>query len=330
MEPMKLRLGAHCAIGTLAALGLAAVASSAIAQNYPTRNVRIVVPFAPGGGSDLHARTLGNALSKAWGHSIVIENMGGAGGGVGAANVARSRSDGYTLLFATHPILAINPVLYTKLAYDPDKDFTPVVKLGETALMLLVNASSSAQAVPDLIKLAKDKPGTLNFGSGGPGTTQHLSGALFKHLANIDIVHIPFKGGALANAGLMSGQIHLQFDSAYPGMRLMKSGKLRGLAVTSRKRLPSLPDMPTMNETLKGYESVLGYGIVVPAGTPAEVVSVLNRDINKILAGPAYAKEMESRAIYLDGGTPEEFRSWLASERKRWGEVIKRLDLKLG
>jgi tripartite-type tricarboxylate transporter receptor subunit TctC len=312
------------------ALALAALSTTALAQSYPTRNVRMIVPFAAGGGADLQARTLANTLSKSWNRQVVIENMGGAGGGVGAAYVAKSEPDGYTVFFVTHPILAINPSLYKKLAYDPDKDFMPVVKLGETPLMLMINAQSSVKTVPELIKLAKEKPGALNFGSGGAGTTQHLSGELFKHMAALDVVHVPFKGGALATAALMGGEIQMQFDSAYPGMRSMKTGKLQGIAITGKKRLPELPDMPTMSETLPGYESVLGYGILVPAGTPSEIVAALNRDINKVLADPAYRKEMASRAIELDGGTPEQFRSWLASERKKWSELLQRLNLKLG
>lgn len=326
---MKRRL-VHGCTRTLLALALAAATAVAFAQNYPSRNVRLVVPFAPGGGSDLFARSLGKALGEVWGQPLLVENMGGAGGGVAAGHVARSEADGYTIFFVTHPILAINPALYTKLAYDPDKDFAPVVKLGETPLMLLVSASSNVNSVPELIKAAKAKPGSLNFGSGGPGTTQHLSAELFKSMADIDLVHIPFKGGALASAALMSGEIHLQFDSAYPGMRHMQSGKMRGLAVTGRNRLPSLPDMPTMGETLKGYESVLGYGVLVPAATPATIVAALNRDLNKVLSDPAYKKEMASRAIYLDGGTPAQFSAWLAAERKKWGELIRRLNLKIG
>lgn len=315
------------AAGTLA---LAALASTVAAQSYPARNVRMVVPFAAGGGADLHARTLANALSKAWNRTVVVENMGGAGGGVAAAHVAKSEPDGYTIFFATHPILAINPSLYRKLAYDPEKDFAPVSKLGETALMLMVNAASGIRSVPDLIKLAREKPDTLHFGSGGPGTTQHLSAELFRHMAGISIVHVPFKGGALATAALMGGEIQLQFDSAYPGMMSMKAGKLRGIAVTSKERLPLLPDMPTMNEVLSGYESVLAYGILVPAGTPSEVVAALTRDINKVLSDPAYRSEMEKRTIRLDPGTPEAFRAWLDAERKKWGDLIRAIDLRIG
>jgi len=320
---------ARCAFIAVA-LGSGAYAAGASAQSYPARNVRMIVPFAPGGGADLHARTLGNALGKIWNRSVVIENMGGAGGGLAASYVAKAEADGHTIFFATHPILAINPFLYKKLAYDADKDFAPVVKLGETPLMLMVNAQSGVKSVPELIKLAKQKPGALNFGSGGAGTTQHLSGELFKHVADIEIVHVPFKGGALATAAVMGNEIQMQFDSAYPGMLSMKAGKLRGIAITGQKRLAILPDVPTMAETLSGYESVLGYGILVPAATPAEVVMILNRDINKVLSDPAYRKEMTSRAIELNGGTPDEFNAWVASERRKWGELLARINLKLG
>ncbi len=318
---------------TVAALALAVTAGSAgaAAPDYPARSVRMIVPFAAGGGSDLHARALANGLGKVWKQSPVIENMGGAGGSVGAADVAKSAPDGYTILFATHPILAINPSLYKSLAYDPEKDFIPVVKLGETPNILTVNAASGPKSVPDLIKRAKEQPGTLNFGTGGAGTTQHLSAELFKHMAHIDIVHVPFKGGALATAALMGGrEVQMQFNSAYAAMKAIETGKLRGLAVTSKKRLPLLPDMPAMSEFLDGYEAVLGYGIVVPTGTPAPIVSALNRDINKVLSDPAYKAEMEKRTVYLDGGTPEQFRSWLAEERKKWGELIRRLGLSIG
>lgn len=316
--------------GTIAALVIAATSVAQAQTSHPTRNVRMIVPFTPGGGADLHARTLGMALSTLWSRSVVIDNRGGAGGGVAASAVASSEPDGHTIFFATHPILSINPELYRKLSYDPVKDFAPVVKLGETALMLMVHPSFPAKSVAEMIKIAKEKPGTLNFGTGGPGTTQHLSAEMFRGLADIEVVHVPFKGGALASAAIMGGQIQFQFDSAYPGMRFMQSGKLRGLAVTSKTRLPMLPDMPTMAETLPGYESVLAYTIVVPAATPVGVVSALNRDINKVLSDPAYRKELESRAIYLDGGSPDDLRAWLAAERKKWGALIRRLKLSVG
>jgi tripartite-type tricarboxylate transporter receptor subunit TctC len=301
-----------------------------LGQGYPTRNVRMIVPFAPGGGSDLHARPLAQELGKIWNRTVVIENMGGAGGGVGASYVARAEPDGHTLLFATHPIISINPSLYKKLAYDPDKDFAAVTKVGETPLMLVVHPSMPVRSVNELVRLAKSRPNALNFGSGGAGTTQHLSGELFRHMASLELVHVPFKGGALASAALMGGEIHLHFDSAFPAMMAMKAGRVRGLAVTSRNRLPVLPDMPTMSETLAGYESVLGYGILAPARTPPDVVATLNRDLVKILGDAAYKVDMANRGLYLDSGTPEQFNAWLAAERRKWGELIQRLKLSLG
>ncbi len=316
-------------LAAVVACALAFAAPSAFSQNYPARPVRIAIPFDPGGGSDLHARALANELGKLWKLSLVPENMGGAGGGVAAGYVARSKPDGYTIFFATHPIFAINPALYEKLNYNPDADFIPVVKLGETSLMALVNAASGINTVADLIKVAKDKPGTINFGSGGMGTTQHMSAELFRAMAGLDLVHVPFKGGAPAAQALMANTIQLQFDSVFPAMGQIKTGKVRGVGVTGAKREPGLPDMPTVGETVKGYESVLGYGILVPAGTPAAIVATLNRDINKVLADPAYKKEMTNRGINLDGGTPEEFKAWLASERRKWADVIKRNNIKV-
>ncbi len=312
------------------ALALAAMATATWAQQFPSRAVRIVIPFEPGGGSDLHARALANELGKLWKQSLIPENIGGAGGGLAASNVARSKPDGHTIFFATHPILTINPALYDKLIYDPEADFLPVVKLGETALMGLVNVSSGINNAADLIRVAREKPATIHFGSGGIGTTQHLSAELFGALAGVNLVHVPFKGGAPAAAALMANTIQLQFDSVFPAMGQIKTGKVRGIGVTGLKREAALPDMPAINETIKGYDSVLGYTIMAPAGTPAGIVATLNRDINKVLADPVYKKQMFDRGINLDGGTPEELKAWLASERKKWGDLIKRLGIKAG
>lgn len=319
----------RCAGAAACILALALPALSQ-AQQFPTRGVRIVIPFEPGGGSDLHARALANELGKLWKISLIPENIGGAGGGLAANNVARAKPDGYTIFFATHPILTINPTLYEKLTYDPEADFIPVIKLGETALMGLVNVNSGINNAADLVKVAREKPNTIHFGSGGIGTTQHLSAELFGAMANVQLVHVPFKGGAPAAAALMANTIQLQFDSVFPAMGQIKTGKVRGIGVTGRKREAAVPDMPTIGETIKGYESVLGYTILVPAGTPANIVNTLNRDINKVLADPAYKKEMSDRGINLDGGTPEELKAWLASERKKWGDLIRRLGIKAG
>ena len=306
-----------------------ALAAPAPAQTYPARNVHMISPFEPGGGSDLHARALAQELGKLWKLPLVPENMGGAGGGIAAAAAARAKPDGYTIFFSTHPILVVNPSLYEKLNYDPDKDFIPVVKLGDTALMAVVNSNLGINSVADLIKAAKARPGTINFGSGGIGTTQHLSGELFKAMANIDIVHVPFKSGAPATQALFAGEVQMQFDSVFPAMGSVKTGKVRGIGVTGPQRDPAVPDMPTIGETVKGYESVLGYGILVPTGTPPAIVAQLNRDLNKVIADPAYRKEMASRGLNLDGGTPEEFKAWLGVERTKWSALLKRINVRI-
>ena len=314
---------------SLGALVLAAMATTAVAQGYPSHTVRLVVGFPPGGSIDVQVRALAERFSKLWAQPVVAENISGAAGGVAAAAVARSKPDGHTIYLATHPVFAINPFIYDKLAYDPDQDFIPVVKLGETQNILVVNASSGIHQLADLIRLAREKPGTINFGSGGVGTTQHLTGELFKAAANIDITHIPYRGTGPAVTALMANDIQMQFDSAYSAMSRMRSGQVRGIAITSLNRLPTLPDLPTMSESgLKGFEATLAYGLVVPAGTPQTTVTALNRDANKVLQDPAYKKQMEDQGIYLQGGTPEQFKAFLASERRKWGEVLKQLNIK--
>ncbi len=316
-------------IRSLSAVILSAMTMTAVAQGYPSHAVRLVVGFPPGGSIDMQVRAMAERLSKLWAQPVVPENVSGAGGGVAAATVARSRPDGHTIYFATHPVFAINPFIYDKLAYDPEQDFIPVVKLGDTQNILVVNAASGIQRLADLIRISREKPGTINFGSGGVGTTQHLTGELFKAAAGIDIKHIPYRGTGPAATALITNDIQMQFDSAYSAMSRMRSGQVRGIAITSLNRLPTLPDLPTMNESgLKGFESTLAYGLLVPAGTPQAVVAALNRDANKVLQEPAYKKQMEDQGIYLQGGTPEQFKAFLASERRKWGEVLKQLNIK--
>ena len=308
---------------------LAVMAADVNAQDYPSRTVRIVVGFPPGGSIDLQVRALSERLSKLWSQPVVSENISGAGGGLGAAAVARSRPDGHTIYFTTHPVLAINPFIYDKLSYDPEQDFIPVVKLGDTQNILLVSPSSNIHKLSDLIKLARDKPGSINFGSGGIGTTQHLTGELFKAAANISITHVPYRGTGPAATALMANEIQMHFDSAYSAMERMRSGRARGIAISSLSRLPTLPDLPTMSESgLNGFEATLAYGLLVPTGTPQAVVAALNRDANKVLQDPLYKKQMQDQGIFLQGGTPEQFKTFLATERAKWGELLKRLNIR--
>jgi tripartite-type tricarboxylate transporter receptor subunit TctC len=315
-------------IAFVLAFALVAIASPAAAQDYPSRPVRIVVPFPPGGGADLNARVFADRLSKLWNQQALVENMSGAGGGIAAVNVARSKPDGYTVFFATHPIFAINPFMYDKLAYDPDADFSPVIKLSEAPLVLLVPASSGVRSVSDLIRLAKEKPGAINFGSGGVGTSQHLTAELFKATAGIEITHVPYRGTAPASVALLGNEIQMHFDSVGSALTQAKTGRVRAIAITGQKRLPTAPDLPTMSETLNGFESTLAYTFFVPAGTPQKIVSVLNRDANKVVQEPKLRKQMEDEGIILQGGTPEQLKAYLASERRKWGELLKRLNIK--
>ena len=318
-------------VAASAGTALVIATATSFAQEYPARPVRIVVPFPAGGNADLHGRSLAQRLGRIWGHQVVIDNISGAGGGVAAANVAKSRPNGETIFFATHPILAINPFMYDKLAYDPDADFVPVIKVSEAQNILLVSAASSIYSVADLIRMAKEKPRALNFGSGGVGTTQHLTAELFKAAANIEITHVPYRGTAPATTALLANEIQMHFDSASSAISQIRGGRVRGIAITSLNRLPTMPDLPTLNESgLKGFEATLAYGLLVPSGTPPGVVAAINRDANKVLQDAVYRKEMLDQGLELSGGSPGEFRTFLLNERRKWGELISRLNIKAG
>ena len=299
------------------------------AQEFPVRAVRIIAPFPAGGGTDLNVRRLAERLSKMWGQPVVVENIAGAAGGVAAASVARAKSDGYTLFFVTHPIIAINPALYDKLAYDPDKDFAPVVQVSETPSLLLVQPGLPARNVAELIALAKSRPGTLNFGSGGMGTSLHLAGELFKAAAAIDISHIPYKGTAPALTALVGNEIQMFFDSSSSAIGHIRGGRVRGVAIASLARLPALADLPTFDESgLRGFTSTLAHGILAPAATPPAAITAVNRDVNITLKDADYRKTMSDLGVSLSGGTSGEFRAFLAAERQKWAGLIQKLGIK--
>ncbi|MEO7726664.1 MAG: tripartite tricarboxylate transporter substrate-binding protein [Burkholderiales bacterium] len=304
-------------------------ATQACAQEYPAKAVRIVAPFPAGGGTDLNVRRLAEQLSKLWGQPVVVDNVAGAAGGVAAVSVARSKPDGYTLFLITHPILAINPLIYDKLAYDADKDFAAVVQVSETPSILLVNPSLQVSRVSELISLAKAKPGVLLFGSGGVGTTLHLAGELFKASAGVDITHVPYKGGAPAVVALIGNEIQLFFDSSSSALRHMQSGRVSGLAIASMHRLAAAPELPTFHESgLKGFVSTLAHGVVVPAGTSSAVIAAINRGANTVLKNSDYRKIMADDGIDLVGGTPEQLAQFLVNERRKWGPLIQKLGVK--
>ena len=297
------------------------------ASAWPTHPVKLVVPFPAGGGADTQARMIAERLSQEWTQPVTPENVSGAGGAVAANAVARSKPDGQTLFFATHPILAISPFMTKKLPYDPVKDFTPVIKLIEAPLVLLVPVASPVRTVADLVRLAKEKPGSINFGSGGIGTTQHLAGELLKLGADIDMTHVPYRGNAQTAAALITNEIQMHFDGVPSAVAQIKGGRVRGIAVTSKKRLTSVPELPTLSETLPDFEVSLAYGLLVPAGTPADVVAKINRSANAAIREAAYTKRISGEGATIEGGTPKEFADFLARERAKWGPLIKRLNI---
>lgn len=299
------------------------------ASTYPAAAVKLVVPFPPGGGSDTQARTIAERLSQAWKQPVSVENVSGGGGAVAANAVVRSKPDGHTIFFATHPILAINPLLSRKLPYDPVKDFAPVIRLMEAPLVLLVPAASPIRTMADLVKLAKEKPGTLNFGSGGLGTTQHLAGELLKVRAGIELTHVPYRGNAQTTTALIANDIQLFFDGVPSALAQIKGGRVRGIAVTSNRRLANAPELPTVAETLPDFEVTLAYGLLVPAGTPPEVIARINRDTNAAIREPAYAGRVTGEGASIQGGSARDFADFLAAERTKWGAVVKQLNIQL-
>jgi len=305
------------------------IAMSVQAQQFPTKAVRIIAPFPAGGATDINVRRLAERLNKLWGQPVIVDNSAGGAGISAAVTVAKSKPDGYTLFFITHPILSINPLLYDKLPYDADKDFRPVVEVTETPSVLLVSPALQVANVAELISVAKAKPGTLSFGSGGVGTTLHLSGELFKAAAGIDIVHVPYKGGAAALTALMSNEIQLSFDSAPSALRQMQGGRVRGVAVASVNRLQAAPTLPTFAESgLNGVVSSLGNGIVVPAGTPSGIIASINAAVNSVLKNGDYSKLMIDDGVQVIGGSPEQFAQFLTNERKKWQVLIQKLGIK--
>lgn len=326
-EVFSLRYATRAAVIVMAwALPLAAPA-----QEFPAKSMLMVAAMPAGGGGDLTARWLAERLQAILKQNMLVENVAGAGGNIAAASVAKAAGDGYTLFFASDPILTVNPFLYPKLGFDAARDFTPVALIANTSRALLVHPAFPASTVPALVSIAKARPGTLNFGSGGAGTSLHLAGELLKATAGIEIVHVPYRGAAPALVALMGGsEIQLLFDSTATSIGHIRSTRIKGLAIASRARSPALPELPTFNEQgMPGFEVGVVHGVLVPASTSAAVVATLNRAINAALDDAPYRKQMESLAVDLVGGTPEQFRAYLAAERKRWGEIIQKQQIKL-
>ena len=299
-----------------------AVTAHAQAQ-YPAKPVRLIVPFPPGGGSDALSRILGPKLAEALGQQVVIENRPGAGANIGAEVAAKSPPDGYTLLMG-NVAHAINASLYAKLGYDLIKDFAPVCLLASTPNIVVVHPSVPARSVKDLIALAKARPGQLDVASSGAGSSAHLAGELFKSMAGVKMNHVPYKGGGPAVVALLGGEVSVGFATTPSVIQHVKSGRLRGLAVTTAKRSPSTPDLPTVSEAgVKGYEAGTWYGFLVPSGTPKEVVSRLHAESIKSLSAADVKQRLDNSGFEPIGTTPEQFGAYIASETGKWGKVVR-------
>jgi tripartite-type tricarboxylate transporter receptor subunit TctC len=299
-------------------------ATAAQPDEYPTRPVRLVVPFPPGGGADNLARLIMPHVAKALGQNIVIENKPGAGGNVGAEYVARAAPDGYTLLYGTNGTHAINASLYREMRFDPVKDFAPVSRMTEIGAMLIVNPQLPVRTVTELIRYAREHPDKVNFASAGNGTTSHLAGEMFKRAAGVEIVHIPYRGGALAVTDLISGQVQMMIDvmpNAYP---LAKDGRVRGIAVSTAQRFPGAPDYPTIAESgLPGFEASAWDGIFAPAGTPAAVIARLNGAIYQALTDPDIVASLRARGALSVPSTPEDLARHVEASADKWSRVVR-------
>lgn len=314
-----------------ASLGLSALGLPAHAAAYPDKPIRLVVPFPAGGATDLMARTLGQKLSERIGQPVIIDNRAGAGGGIGAEAVATSAPDGYTLLFATMGSLTINPSLYKNLRYDPAKSFEPITLTHNTSNLLVVNPNVPAKSVAELIELARKRPGELTFASAGNGTTSHLSGELFKSLAKVDLTHVPYKGSAPAMTDFLGGRTSMMFDTASNFVEYVKNGKVRPLGVTDRKRLPSMPTVPTISETpgMGEYEMSLWLGVLAPAGTPNTIVAKLHDEIGAAMSSPDIIRQMADAGIEVRLSTSKEFAALMRADTAKWSEVVKRAGVRL-
>ena len=288
-----------------------------------------MVPFAPGGTTDILARAVAPELAKAFGQPFVIENRGGAGGNIGAEQVAKAPADGYTLLMGTVGTHGINKSLYAKLAYDPQKDFAPVTLVAGVPNVMVMNTERARQlginSVPDFIQYARRHPGALNMASSGSGTSIHLAGELFKSMTGVFMTHIPYTGSAPALLGLVSGQVDVMFDNLPSAMALIKSGKLKAFAVTSAQRSAAVPDLPTVEDAgqLKGFEASSWFGLLAPAGTPPEVVSRLQQETAKALNSPAMKDKLLAQGAIPSGNTPQEFAALIDAEIRKWAAVVK-------
>jgi len=306
------------------ALAATTLATSSLAQTWPAKPIRILVPFPPGGGTDIIARETSQRVAKATGWTFVIDNKPGAGGNLGVDAAAKSPADGYTLVLGQTSNLAINPTLYTKLPYDPQRDLAPIVLLANAPLVLVTGPTVPYKTLGDAVNAAKARPGKLNFASPGNGTVSHLTSELFQKAAGIQLQHIPYKGAGQALTDVIGGGVELYMSSVPTLIGHIKQGKLRPLAVTSAKRVDDLPNVPTINESgYKGFDAVTWFGLLAPTGTPKDVIAKLNAEFNKALKLPELSKRLADEGADPAGGTPEQFGALIKEEIPRWGKVVR-------
>ena len=309
----------------LTALVLVGLCAPVMAQDYPTRPITLVVPYAAGGGNDAMARIVADKMSRTLGQQIVVENRAGAGGTIATRQVARSAADGYTLVIGGTGTLAVNPTLYANVGYDPRKDFAPVGLIGASALVVLLHPSVPAKSVRELIDLARRDPGKLNYASAGVGSGIHLGTVLFEHMADVKLTHVPYRGSGPALTDLVGGHVAIYFSSLPPAVQLVKDGKVRALAVTGAKRANALPDLPTVAEAgLPGYESVLHYGIAAPASTPRPIIDKLSAALREAVMAPDTQERMATDGTEPLASTPEDYAADIDREETKWSEIVRR------
>ena len=310
-------------------VALAALAAlPALAQNYPTRTIRMISPFPPGGSVDVVGRLIAGKLSQNIGQQVIVDNRAGASGNIGMELAARAAPDGYTLVINTLPLVT-NQFLMSRVPYDPVKDFAPISHVTSSPSLVTVHPSLPAKSVKELIALAKAQPGKLNYSAAGVGTNPHIAGELFNLLAGTDIMAVQFKGGGPADTATIAGEVPITFGNISQQIGYIKAGRLRALAVTSAKRSSLLPELPTVAEAgLPGYEFVTWHGILAPKGTPAEIVTYLNEQIRKVLTAPDQAQQWKERGLDVVASTPEQFAAHIEQEQKKWGRVIKERGIK--
>ncbi len=307
-----------------AALALAAFASVTLAQDYPAKPIRLIVPFPPGGGTDIVGRTIAGKLSDTVKWTLVVENKPGAGGNLGVEQAVKAPADGYTLVIGQTSNLAINPTLYPKLPYDPLKDLSPIALVVSAPVVLVVAADSRYKSLSDLVAAAKRDPGAVTFASPGNGTVSHLAGELLQRAAGVKFTHVPYKGASQAMTDLLGGQVQSFLSSVPSALAQIKGGRLRAIAVTSAKRAAELPEVPTIAESgYPGFEANTWYGLLAPAGTPAPVIAKLNTEVNRVLKMPEVRQRLAAEGGEVLGGSPQQFAALLRADHAKWGRVVK-------